>query len=34
VEQVFRSMDEILSELEALDEETTEILNGIKEMFA
>jgi len=34
VEQVFRSMDEILAEMEALDEETTEILNGIKEMFA
>jgi len=34
VEQVFRSMDEILAEMEALDEETSEILNGIKEMFA
>ena len=34
VEQVFRSMDDILAEMEALDEETSEILNGIKEMFA
>ena len=34
VEQTFRSMDEILAEMEALDEETSEILNGIKEMFA
>jgi len=34
VEQVFRSMDEILAEMEALDEETSEILNGIKEMFS
>ncbi len=34
VEQVYRSMDEILAEMEALDEETSEILNGIKEMFA
>ena len=34
VEQVFRSMDEILAEMEALDEETSKILNGIKEMFA
>lgn len=34
VEHVFRSMDEILAEMEALDEETSEILNGIKEMFA
>ncbi len=34
VEQVFRSMDEILAEMEALDEETNEILNRIKEMFA
>lgn len=34
VEQTFRSMDEILAEMEALDEETSEILNGIKEMFS
>ena len=34
VEQVFRSMEEILAEMEALDEETSEILNGIKEKFA
>jgi len=34
VEQTFRSMDEILAEMEALDEETSEILNGIKQMFA
>ena len=34
VEQAFRSMDEILAEMEALDEETSEILNGIKQMFA
>ncbi|MCA0427483.1 MAG: type I restriction-modification system subunit M [Bacteroidetes bacterium] len=34
VEQVFRSMDEILAEMEALDEETSEILNEIKEMFS
>jgi type I restriction enzyme M protein len=34
VEQVFRSMDEVLAEMEALDEETSEILNSIKEMFA
>lgn len=34
VEQTFRSMDEILAEMEALDEETSEILNGIKEKFS
>ncbi len=34
VEQIFRSMDEILAEMEALDEETSEILSGIKQMFA
>jgi len=33
-EAIFRSMDEILAEMEALDEETYEILNGIKEMFS
>lgn len=33
-EVVFRSMDEILAEMEALDEETSEILSGIKEMFS
>lgn len=33
-EVVFRSMDEILAEMEALDEETSEILGGIKEMFS
>lgn len=32
-EQVFRSMDEILAEMETLDEETTTILNSIKEML-
>jgi len=34
VEQTFRSMDEILAEMEALDKETSEILNGIKKMFS
>jgi type I restriction enzyme M protein len=34
IEQTFRSMDEILAEMEALDEETSEILGGIKEMFS
>jgi len=33
-EVVFRSMDEILAEMEALDEETSEILIGIKEMYS
>lgn len=33
-EQVFRSMDEILAEMETLDEETTDILTTIKEMFS
>ncbi len=32
-EQVFRSMDEILAEMETLDEETNFILNSIKEML-
>jgi len=33
-EVIFRSMDEILAEMEALDEETSEILIGIKEMYS
>lgn len=33
LEQPLRSMEEILAEMEASDEDANEILNGIKEMF-